>query len=449
MRNMLRCRRGSAAFATVAALVPLIGVVALGAEAGSWYVTKQHAQNAADAAAYSGGLRLACSIAGGSNCDTAQDYVYRGKQFAAQNAFCNAGGTSYPGSQCATSLPTGISQSVQIDQPTSSSVRAIVSQQQPTYLAAVLGLSTVNIGATAIAEVRILANPCVLTLHDPLSFKGSTTVQAQTCGLASNSKANNSLDFTGNGLDVSKVGSISGVGGCANTGGGQCDKAITFAPPVPNPLSGLDSAISSLKKTDFPDGACPAPSATSPILLPAYGAPKKCYYDGSPFQNNKTYTLNGVYFFADGPINIQANTTITGTATLILLPPKFVKGSDPGASLNTTGNPTIQITAPTSVLTTQVPAALASVVNLMGRLLIYDPEPYSNKGVAITGNSTNYLNGITYVPNTPVTYQGSTQSSSCTEVIAYAVTLSGNSNFDNSGCPASATPKSQYVRLMQ
>ena len=61
MHNLLRCRRGSAAFATVVALVPLIGVVALGGEAGSWYVTKQHAQNAADAAAYSGALRVACS----------------------------------------------------------------------------------------------------------------------------------------------------------------------------------------------------------------------------------------------------------------------------------------------------------------------------------------------------------------------------------------------------
>ena len=69
MRNLLRCRRGSVAFATVVALVPLIGVVALGGEAGSWYVTKQHAQNAADAAAYSGGLRLACSISGSSACD--------------------------------------------------------------------------------------------------------------------------------------------------------------------------------------------------------------------------------------------------------------------------------------------------------------------------------------------------------------------------------------------
>ena len=62
MRSLLRSRRGSVAFATVIALVPLIGVVALGGEAGSWYVTRQHAQNAADAAAYSGAVQQLCII---------------------------------------------------------------------------------------------------------------------------------------------------------------------------------------------------------------------------------------------------------------------------------------------------------------------------------------------------------------------------------------------------
>src|SRR5215813_12357817 len=84
MHNLLRCRRGSAAFATVVALVPLIGVVALGAEGGSWYVTKQHAQNAADAAAYSGALKLACDNV--ASCADTKSVDYRGKQFAAQNA---------------------------------------------------------------------------------------------------------------------------------------------------------------------------------------------------------------------------------------------------------------------------------------------------------------------------------------------------------------------------
>src|SRR6476620_9363981 len=113
MRNLLRCRRGSVAFATVIALVPLIGVVALGAEAGSWYVTKQHAQTAADSAATSAALTIGIHNAAVSAISDSQTYDYRGKEFAAQNAFCNAGDTSYPGSQCVTTLPARTSQIVQ------------------------------------------------------------------------------------------------------------------------------------------------------------------------------------------------------------------------------------------------------------------------------------------------------------------------------------------------
>src|SRR5437868_921521 len=135
MRNLLRCRRGSVAFATVVALVPLIGAVALGAEAGSWYVTKQHAQNAADAAAYSGAVQLACTLA--APCTVTNTVDYRAKQFAAQNAFCNVGDTSYPGSNCIANPPAGTSQTVQIASLTSwnggngNFVQATVSQRQP------------------------------------------------------------------------------------------------------------------------------------------------------------------------------------------------------------------------------------------------------------------------------------------------------------------------------
>ena len=111
MHNLLRCRRGSAAFATVVALVPLIGVVALGGEAGSWYVTKQHAQNAADAAAIRAAGRWYALIMHRRRVPCTDTNVdYRAKQFAAQNGFCNAGGTAYPGSKCATSLPAGTTQ---------------------------------------------------------------------------------------------------------------------------------------------------------------------------------------------------------------------------------------------------------------------------------------------------------------------------------------------------
>jgi Putative Flp pilus-assembly TadE/G-like len=414
MHNLLRCRRGTAAFVTVVALVPLIGVVALGGEAGSWYVTKQHAQNAADAAAMSGGWRLVCSINAQKDvntpCTDANSVDYRVKQFAAQNAFCNVGDTSYPGSKCVTTLPTGTSQSVTVAIGTDQ-VRATVSQQQPAYLAAVLGMSTVNIGATAVARVQILTKPCILALTGSVSFQGSATVSSANCGIASNSTASNSFDFTGNGgLNVNAPSFA--AGGCSQTGGNQCDNVTQHAAPVPNPLSGLDSAMSSLTTSSFSSGKCPNnPQPT------AYGT-TPCYNGGNQTLNGN---LSGTYFF-NGNVSIG---NVTGTATLVLFG---------NATLSkTTGNPSIQLTAQTNP---QVPSALSSVSNLLKDLLIYDPEPWSKKGVDISGDSSSYLNGIVYVPNAPVTYGGNSSvgTPGCFQVIAYAITFSGNTKLDESKC---------------
>ncbi|MCA6122776.1 hypothetical protein J6500_12840 [Bradyrhizobium sp. WSM 1704] len=448
MRNMLKSRRGSAAFATVVALIPLMGAIALGGEAGTWYVTRHHAQNAADAAAYSGALALSCSLAASSSvssCIDTNTFEYRGKQFAAQNGFCNSGDTSYPGSRCITSMPTGTSQTVTITQlttwngDTGNFVQANVSQQQPAFLAKFLGLSTVTIAARGTAKIVEVTNPCVLALKDSITFQGSTTVNSPKCGLASNNTSQNSVDFTGNGLNVTNVGTISGAGGCKDTGGAQCGKAITFAPPSPDPLSGLNAAISALTPANFTGGSC---GSTLKAYGPATSTTGPCYNTTWPSGN---VTLSGVYFLT-GDIRINGSPTISGTATLILMPPKFLNASDTGATLTITGNPTIQLTALDSVSTTQVPAAMASVVGLMSKLLIYDPEVSSN--LKISGNSSSYFNGITYAPNADVLYQGSTASYTCVEVIAKGVQLSGNSYFDNTGCPASVMAHSRYVRMV-
>jgi Flp pilus assembly protein TadG len=215
MRNLLRSQRGSAAFATVIALVPLIGAVALGAEAGSWYVTRQQAQNAADAAAYAGALRLSCTIAG-ATCE-ASSVDSRSREFAAQNAFCNAGDSA-----CATiALPSRISRAVQVDignysagsfttpaADTGNAVRVRVSQQQPAYLAAVLGATNpVNIPAQAIAMVQNPSKVCGLALGpDPngggaLKIGGNVTNNGTGCPLMSDASVQlaSTPSFTGPG----------------------------------------------------------------------------------------------------------------------------------------------------------------------------------------------------------------------------------------------------------
>jgi hypothetical protein len=428
MHNLPRCRRGSAAFVTVVALVPLIGVVALGGEAGSWYVTKQHAQNAADAAAIAGGLRLACSISGSSNCDATQDYVYRGKQFAAQNAFCNTGDSSYPGSQCA-SLPTGTSQTVQIDQPTGGRVRAIVSQQQPAYLAKVLGFSTVNIGATAIAEVKNPKELCALGLgrwpssQSALTVSGSMNITGTGCGMMSNDtvKYASTPSFSGSGW------AVYGANGCVNSG--NCDPGVPYnyyMPPATNPLQVLDTESFNTRtgNTKPCSGSCNTVTL-NPNSTGAYG--------NLTVTTGDNVTLNpGTYFFYNATIKINGG-TVNGTGVTIVL-----LGD---SSLSISGG-TVNLSAPATNTTSS---------DLNG-VLIDDQAPNkSNNAVTVNGGGTVTLGGAMYFPNVDVTWSGTAQNANttCSEVIANSLTMSGNAYMSSQNCVPSTIGHSQVVALVQ
>ncbi|WP_375048892.1 pilus assembly protein TadG-related protein [Bradyrhizobium sp. 8-10B] len=459
MRNLLRCRRGSAAFATVIAMIPLIGVLALGGEAGSWYVTQQRAQNAADAAAYSGGLQAAC-LAAGSTCTTSGTTVdYSGKQFAAQNTFCNSGDTSYPGSKCPTSLPSGISQTVQIASLTTyggsagSYVQATVSQAQPTYFAKLIGLSTVTIGAIAVAKINKVAPnpPCVLALSGSLSFQGSPNINAQNCGMFSDSQASNAIDFTGGGMTL--TGPLSAAGGC--TGSTTfCNKAFLYSQPVQNPYTALDGALTTLcgANPTLPT-KCGLPVCTGSGLV-AYTTATPCTNDSLHITSNGAISLNGAgstctpttsfcVYFISGTLKITGTPTISGTATFILLP---------GATINNQGNAVINIAGP-STAPSSLPAALQSSASLFQYMSMYDA---SAAAVQFGGNTNINLTGTIYAPNAAVTFQGNPtinmgNGTSCGQLIAASVAFNGNATLDSSGCPTQVQVKSppQYVQLVQ
>jgi hypothetical protein len=449
MRKLLRCRRGSIALGTVVALVPLVGALALGGEAASWYVTKQNAQNAADSAAYSGALRLACSIPGSGTCATdAHSVAYRGKEFAAQQAYCNSGDTAYPGSRCST-LAEGVSQSVAIDIGTYSSgtwttsasgsyVRAKVQQTQPAYLTALLGVSTINIPAQAIAQVKTVFKPCTLALTGPISFQGSPNINSPNCGLASNDTANNALDFTGGGMTMN-VGSLTAAGGCKGASS-FCSSAMTYQPTVTNPFAALDAVILPSLST------CSGNSA-----LTAYSAATPCRNDNVKLTGNSTINLTGGVYFISGKLTLTGTTAIAGTALFVLLP---------GASFDMKGTGTINVTANASLTAAQLPAVLRPYASpssstcvstntcLLNNMVLYDQ---SNVAVTIGGNSQISFGGDMYAPNAAVTYQGNPTVNACGQLVAASIAFNGNATFDNSGCSAlnAPTPVTQSVALVQ
>jgi hypothetical protein len=468
MRNLLRSRRGSAAFATVIALVPLIGVVALGAEAGSWYVTRQHAQDAADSAAMAGAMTIAIQNANNPNIPDSHTYDYRGKEFAAQNTFCNSGDTTgYPGSNCATSHPKGISQTVQIDRGTfdvatntwtssagGSFVRATVSQQQPAYLAAVLGLTTVNIGARAIAEVLEPQQICALALAKypsnsaALTLAGSVNFTGTGCAIASDNtvKYASTPTFTGSGW------SIDAVNGCVNSG--NCNPGVpynyTMLPAaVPPQLQNLNSESFNTRTGNAnPETSISCTTAVPP--LPA--GTTKCFSmapNASGAYGNLTVTTGhyvnlapGTYFFYNANIKLNGGTVTCTSCT-------SWTGSGVGVTLVLLGNSSISIAGGAKVnLSASKTNTTSSDLN---GVLIDDQAPNgNNNAVTINGGGTVALGGAMYFPNVDVTWSGTiaNANTTCSEVIANSLTMSGGANLSSQGCPPLTVAHTQVVALV-
>jgi hypothetical protein len=421
MRNVLHCRRGSVAFATVAALIPLIGVVALGAEAGAWYLTKERAQVTADSAALSGALAIV-------NSDAQPD-------FGTLNGFASSRVTVTSGSY---STASGF---VSGGTP-ANAVQAVVTECQPQTLSLLLSTESCNgtsksvtIRAQAIAAVENPKKlPCVLAASGPITFQDAAVkVTAPNCGIASNGTPIG-INFKVAPNQAPIVGSLSTAGSCS---GSYCDsvspRVITYAPPVKDPFSALTSAINGLT----------LPKCSGSTLQPY--ATGLCANDNQTINSATTLTVSGVYFFSGG-LSLGGNGSLTTgpgvSATIIVIP---VPGSKQ-PSLKMAGGSSLNITAPTTA-PSAVPSALSSVANLLANMAIFDPETSPQT----TGTSTFGGSGVFYLPNAnPLNYQGTSNAvvSTCTELIAASIQLSGSPSFDNSGCSTSIIPKSQFVALV-
>jgi hypothetical protein len=417
----------------------LIGAIALGAEAGTWYVTKQHAQNAADSAAISGAMTLAIQNGGDIAISDSHTYDYRAKQFAAQNGFCDgADTTSYPGSNCASSLPSGTSRKVQIASLASwnggsgTFVQATVTQQQPGYIATVLGLSSVTINATAVAQVQNPKPLCALGLgpnSNALTIGGSSTITGNGCGLMSDNtvKYNSTPSFSGSGW------AVDGVSGCIASVG-HCDLSVPYnynMLPATNPLTVLNTESFNSRTGNTPP-SCPVQADGWKHCSPNSGG-TGAYGSFPNLSTGDKYVLDpGTYFFYKASIQINGGANLKGTGvTLVLL----------GDSSLTINGGTVDLSAPAT-------NAFSSDLN---GVLIDDqaPNKTGNK-VKISGGGTVALGGALYFPNVDVTWGGTVQSANtnCTEVIANTLTINGNAYLSTDHCAPGTIAKTQVVALV-
>jgi Flp pilus assembly protein TadG len=425
IKRLWNDRRGVSAWVVTIAMVPLLGMVSLGTEVGSWYVIRRHAQNAADAAAIAGATALAVNDPTGA--------VTAGQAFANSNGFATGkpicppptASTATTGQNvCITSSGTGAA---------GSTVTAIVTQYEtPIFTQWFLPKgNSVPIQATAVATIQQKPGYCALALSQ-LTISGSSTLTGP-CGLVSNGTVNppppGQNPFLGgpnNWTLVAANGCTGNANGCNLNG--EVQSYSYSAQPTPLPPA-LDHLMTGGVVPPQPTGTInystlqPSPSTTTP---PTW-QPNGLYVPAGVTMN----LPSGLYLFP----GLKVDGTLTGTGVNIIIGSGGFGDSHSG---NSAGTGSINMTAGTG-----------GGLSDMNGVLIFDQETTSN--VRFAGQFTSNFNGAIYFPYSHLTFRGGSGLTGCMVVVANVLDFGGNSSMDMSGCSdsvlSSIVPQANVVML--
>lgn len=282
----------------------------------------------------------------------------------------------------------------------------------PMYFAQLIGFNTRDVEATAIAFTdQSDDNFCILALDaddsGAVTMNGTPALSMPNCGLAVASTDDSALVINGNGeLEASEicVAGGSAVGNNATVNPGVTD-GCTSIPDDP-----LDELVAPTPGTCDQTNFRVTGSNNTIALTPG------TYCGGIRVTgNNNTLTLaSGEYIIDGGGITINGGTFQDDGLGGVMIYNTSSDGTD-FAGISFAGNSTIALTA----MTTGTYA---------GVLFFVDRDADAGTDFSVAGTSSTALTGAIYAPNNNVSYAGtSSQASSCIQIIAATVTLSGTS----------------------
>ncbi|PWC52787.1 pilus assembly protein TadG-related protein [Azospirillum sp. TSO22-1] len=384
-------------------LTVLMGLLGVGVEVGSWYMTRRSLQTAADAAAIAGALEEARGAAARVTAAARQEAARNGAEVAKDVITIR----TPPASGAFAGDPQA--------------VEAIITRPEARMFSAVLGSGNVDISARAVARVRTVGQACVLAL-DPsasgaITGQGSSTLNMRGCTLAANSTSGSAITMSGS-SSVTAQG-LWTAGGTSLGGSSNLNFAVppaTYTWPLPDPYAGL---------TIPPLGSC---QSTKNVTVFTPGT----YCSNIDLQSGSFVFKPGTYYLDGASLKINASAVVTcdcaapGSGVTFVLTARNNANQIGTVTIN--GGATITLRAPSDagspypgILFYQDRRAPASAVN------------------TINGGSSIVMNGAFYFPSAPVKWTGNNTSSganTCVEIIARTVDFTGNSALDNSGCAA-------------
>jgi Putative Flp pilus-assembly TadE/G-like len=351
--NWSAARRGQVLLIVAIALVALIGAVALAVDIGFMWGARRRMQTAADGAAVAGAVASRQS----QNVTTAADDT------ASLNGFTNGANnvtvtvnSSYSGGGCSANC-----------------VQVIIDQPQSTYFLRALGVSSIDVKASAVAGTTN-SGGCIYGLgptSPSLTVVGTPTINS-ACEILVNTDAHCGGNLT--------VTAPIGVSGSTH----NCPNVSTIS-ETPDPFAYLGCSSSSCMPSCSGHTSQNITNGQTVTLSPG------SYCGGITIHNGATVTFSsGTYNLGSGGLSATGG-TITGTGVTFI--------STGAISLNGTG--TVTLSAPTS--NTYVGSA-----DVAG-ILFWDT---STSNSTIAGGSGSTFDGSLYFPQSQLTYTG-TSSSGC------------------------------------
>ncbi len=284
-----------------------------------------------------------------------------------------------------------------------------------------------TISARSVAAAVTTGSGCVVALDKgdvvDVTDSGNTILNLNSCSLYINSNDSAALTMTGGA--VIDAGAAYITGGVSTSGGAALDTTkgtFTGTAPINDPYAYNNiPSYSGCAQTNYSN------NSSTPVTINATGTTPYVFCNGlSLGGGNSSLTLGpGVYVIDRGSFSLGGSSTLTATSgTTIVLTSSTASGY---ATANVNGGASVSITAPTSGATA-------------GLAFFQDRNAPTSGNNNLTGGATQNITGAVYFPNQNVTYAGgaSTGGSTCSQLVAYTLKFSGNSNF-NSNCGSAGT----------
>jgi hypothetical protein len=441
----------------VAATV-VMGFAGLATEAGFWYNIRRDAQNAADAAAYAGAVRLGFSGNVLELGDAAKltQIQNTGRDLTSRNGYTHASDNN----------------TVDVNWPpvsgayagNTNAVQVVITQQRPRLMSALfMSGAAQQLQVTGVAALHNLGSPCILALSDGLIIGGNTTLMAPGCLIASNSTDRRSINFNGvsRTIDAAYLTTAGGCDGCdaAVTPGGTSIPYSTHGSGVDNPFDWADNVTP-------PALSCSGAGSTEG---PIYGGTTT-----ATLANNTSVSTNYYVICNNWRINPNTTTTLPGPGTYFFYGTdldvqgtlNWTCGSMAGCSTSTLGGPgvTLAFVRDNNGHVGTFDSNSTAIIDLKAPGSGYGPYPglviyrqqgtnesgLVNNAISINGSNTSTrLAGGVYSRNGDVVFLGNADiaQTGCLIVVGGKVELSGNSYTRAGNCSSLNPNMVTYVQV--